>query len=142
MNKILNIYNLTLFILFSSLFIFILLSLFFHVFYFESFFYYNIHHDSYTNIISDYFRIDENLSSRSLNEDEILHTERPSTPSCSCSCSCSSSSSSSSQDIHCFTFVDKVTKGPKKIYINIKNNINKGTNYATHKIKVIDRTLS
>lgn len=134
MNKTLNIFNVTLFILFSCLFLFILFYLFFHIFYFESFFYYSIHQDNYFNVVSDCFRISEDLSSTSLNNaDNRSNSERS---------SLSYSSSFSSQDVHCFNSLDKYKEASSRIFNKIKNNINNKTKYASHKIKIFDRTLS
>jgi hypothetical protein len=38
--------------------------------------------------------------------------------------------------------VGKAKKASNKMFNKIKNNINKSTKYATHKIKIVDRTLS
>jgi len=132
MNKTLNTFNLILFILFSCLFLIIFFYLFFHILCFESFFYYSIHQDNYINIITDYFRISEDLSSTSLtNADNRLDSERS-----------SFSYSSSSQNVQCFNILDKYKETPSRILNKFKNNINNKAKYAVHKIKIFDRTLS
>lgn len=130
MNKNLNYLSATLLFLISCLVI--LLWIFFHTIYFESFLFINV--DNYDNIhhIIENLRVSEDIPIRSLNEsDNTTYSDRS-----------SYSSSFSSTDANCFNFIDKYKYASSKIFNKIKNNLNNTTKYTVQKIKVFDRTLS
>jgi hypothetical protein len=116
MNKILNTFNVTLFILLFS-------TLFLQTFFLEGFYYY-IYEDNEINIITHYLRGSEDLSTTSsLNNSETrLHSQRS-----------YSSFSYTSSDVHCSNFIDKYKEASSRIFNKIKNNIKYSAKHATHK---------
>jgi hypothetical protein len=127
MNKILNIFNIILFILFFSLLL--ILALYLQNFYLESFTYCNTYEGNDINTITDYFRISEDSSLN--NSESRLHSDRS-----------SSSFSFNSEDVHCFNFINKYKEVSSIWFNKLKNNLNNNAKHAAHKIKVLDRTLS
>jgi|SRR5450432_3008326 hypothetical protein len=139
MNKNLNIFNLSLFILFSCLFI-IILFLFLQIFFFEYFLLNNIYQDICIDTFFDHFRISEDSPlSNSENRSDSNVT------SCTCS-SCSFCSRSSSlftpENKGVFIRLRIYKEISKDTFNKLKNKINNKTKHAVNKIKVFDKTLS